>query len=79
MSFAIIAESFTVLLPGPEAFDLARQYLARYESGLRGGDALHLAIARTHRATAIYSLDRVLIKAGDLFGLPVSAGIDLDR
>ena len=76
---AIIAESFTVLLPGPEAFDLARQYLAHYESGLRGGDALHLAIARTHRATAIYSLDRVLIKAGDLFGLPVSAGIDLDR
>lgn len=76
---AIIAESFTVLLPGPEAFDLARQYIARHESGLRGGDALHLAIARTHRATAIYSLDRVLIKAGALFGLPVSAGIDLDR
>lgn len=72
---AIIAESFTVLLPGPEAFDLARQYLARYESGLRGGDALHLAIASTHRATAIYSLDKVLIKAGTLFGLPVSAGI----
>jgi uncharacterized protein len=72
---AIIAETFTVLLPGPEAFDLARQYLARYESGLRGGDALHLAIASTHRASAIYSLDKVLIKAGTLFGLPVSAGI----
>ncbi|MFP5468932.1 MAG: type II toxin-antitoxin system VapC family toxin [Alphaproteobacteria bacterium] len=76
---AIIAESFNVLLPGAEAFDLARKYIARHEAGLRGGDALHLAIARTYRATAIYSLDRVLIKAGPLFGLPVSMGIDLDR
>lgn len=76
---AIIAESFTILLPGAEAFDLARHYIARHESGLRGGDALHLAIARTYRATAIYSLDRVLISAGALFGLPVSMGIDLDR
>jgi len=70
----IIAESFSVLLPGPEAFDLARRYIARYESGLRAGDALHLAIASTHRATAIYSLDKALLKAGTLFGLPVSAG-----
>ena len=71
---AIIAESFTVLLPAPAEFDLARQYLARYESGLRAGDALHLAIACNHRATAIYSLDKLLIKAGTMFGLPVSAG-----
>ncbi len=72
---SIIAESFTVLLSGPEAFDLARRYITRYESGLRAGDALHLATASTHRATTIYSLDKVLIKAGELFGLPVSAGI----
>jgi predicted nucleic acid-binding protein len=71
---SIIAESFTVLLPGPSEFDLARQFIARYESGLRAGDALDLAIASTHRATAIYSLDKTLIKAGTLFGLPVSDG-----
>jgi len=69
---AIVEESFALLLPGPDAYDLARQYIACFESGLRAGDALHLAIARTHRATAIYSLDKVMIKAGSLLGLPVS-------
>lgn len=38
-----VAESFAVLLPRVAEFELARQYLARYESGLRAGDALHLA------------------------------------
>ncbi len=71
---AIVAESFSVLLPGPDAFDLARRYIGRFESGLRASDALHLAIASTHRATAIYSLDKLLIKAGEMFGLPVSDG-----
>ena len=31
------------LLPGPEAFDLARQYIARHESGLRGGASATLS------------------------------------
>lgn len=70
-----VAESFAVLLPRVAEFELARQYLARYESGLRAGDALHLAIASNHHASAIYSLDRTLIKAGKMLGLPVSAGI----
>lgn len=34
-------------------FELARQYLARCESGLRAGDALHLAIASNHHAAAV--------------------------
>lgn len=72
---AIVVESFDVLLPGIEDFDLARQYLGNYTSGLRAGDALHLAIAKNHRAKAIYSLDKALIKAGKMLGLPVSAGI----
>jgi hypothetical protein len=55
-----------------------RRYLDNYETGLRAGDALHLAIAGNHRAKAIYSLDKTMIKAGKILGLPVSAGIRAD-
>jgi len=72
---AIVAESFVVWLPSAGDFDLARQYLGRHETGLSAGDALHLAIARNHRAEAIYSLDRQLLKAGKALGLPVQTGI----
>jgi predicted nucleic acid-binding protein len=72
---AVVAESFVVLLPDAGDFDLAREYVAHFETGLRAGDALHLAIAKNNRATAIYSLDRTMLKAGKRLGLPVSAGI----
>jgi predicted nucleic acid-binding protein len=42
---------------------------------LRAGDALHLAIAANRHAAAIYSLDKRLLRAGEILGLPVSAGI----
>ncbi|MBC7637090.1 MAG: hypothetical protein H7251_15980 [Acetobacteraceae bacterium] len=53
--------------------------MARPETGLRGGDALHLAIAANRRASAIYSLDKGLVKAGKMLGLPVSRGIPAGR
>lgn len=68
-------DSFTVLLPGADDFNLARQYLAKFETRLRAGDALHLAIASNHHAEIIYSLDKTLLKAGDILGLPMSMGI----
>lgn len=71
----VIRESFHVLSPAVADFDLAKRYIARFDSGLRAGDALHLAIARNHRATAIYSLDKTMLKAGAEIGLPVDAGI----
>ncbi len=71
----IVTGSFAILLPGIVEFELAKQYLGNYKTGLRSGDALHLAIAITHRSTAIYSLDKKLVKAGRMLGLPVSAGI----
>jgi hypothetical protein len=73
---ALIEESFTVLAPAIEDFDVARRFLATYASALRGGDALHLAIAANRSASAIYSLDKMMIAAGAILGLPVSAGID---
>jgi uncharacterized protein len=72
---AIIASSFVVLLPTAADFDLAKIYLAKPETGLRAGDAFHLAIAANHGATAMYSLDKALLKAGKMLGLPVSMGI----
>jgi predicted nucleic acid-binding protein len=76
---AMIAESFEVLLPQSVDFDLAKSFLARPKTGLRAGDALHLAIAANHRAEIILSLDQTLLKAGRALGLPVSAGIRVAR
>lgn len=66
----MIGESFAVLLPGRSDFELAKAYLGRFETGLRAGDALHLAIAANRGAEALYSLDRKLIEAGQQLGVP---------
>ena len=71
---AMITGSFTTLVPREQDFTLAKQYLRRFETGLRAGDALHIAIASGHGATVIYSLDKKLIKAGAMLGLPISDG-----
>jgi predicted nucleic acid-binding protein len=71
----MVDHSFTVLLPNADDFSLAKRYLGKFETGLRAGDALHLAIASTHHAGTIYSLDRTLLKAGNTLGLLVSSGI----
>jgi uncharacterized protein len=72
---AMVDESFSVLLPNTDDFALAKRYLRQFETGLRAGEALHLAVAHNHRAAVIYSLDRTLLKAGQLLGLPASMGI----
>lgn len=74
---AILAESFAVLLPAATDFDRAKDYLGDPKTGLRAGDALHLAIAANRGAAAIYTLDKTMLKAGRRLGLPVSAGIKL--
>lgn len=73
-----VGRSFTVLTPGPADFDLAKRFLQDFETGLRTGDALHLALAANHRAEAIHSLDKSLIRAGRRLGLPVEPGIALE-
>jgi uncharacterized protein len=73
----MVDESFVVLLPNAEDFTLAREFLKSHDTGLRAGDAFHLAIAKNHGAETIYSLDRTMIKAGKILGLPVITGIRL--
>lgn len=70
----IVERSFMVFLPTTEDFASAKEYLADHAMGLRGGDALHLAIAANRRVEAIHTLDRTMLKAGASLGLPVSAG-----
>ena len=70
----LVRESFIVLLPTPDDFDRARDYLHRFETGLRAADALHLAIAWNRGSEAIYSLDKRMIAAGKMLGLPTNTG-----
>lgn len=72
---AMIDESFVVLLPNRDDFDRAREWLGHFETGLRAGDALHLAIAWNRGSEAIYSLDKRMIAVGKTLGLRTSAGI----
>ena len=72
----MIRESFVVLLPNVDDFDQAGNWLGHFETGLRAGDALHLAIAGNRGADAIYSLDKRMIVAGKSLGLPTDTGID---
>src|SRR5271165_1048216 len=74
----IVRRSFVVLALTAEDCDLARRYLHKYETRLQAGDALHLAIAGNRGADAIYTLDKAMIKAGRVLGLPVSSGIDME-
>lgn len=71
---AMIEESFVLLLPNRDDFDRARDWLGQFETGLRAGDALHLAIARNRESDAIYSLDKRMIAVGKTLGLRISAG-----
>jgi predicted nucleic acid-binding protein len=75
---AMVEEFFAVVLPNVADFDLAKQYLARFETGLRSGDALHLAIASNRRAVTIFSLDKGLLKTGRILDLPVRSGIQTE-
>ena len=73
----MVADTFVVISPSPHDFARAKQFLQRFETGLRAGDALHLAIAGNRGADAIYSLDKGLLKAGTILGLPVGTGVRL--
>ncbi len=71
--------SLNVVTPQAADYRLARDYLRQYQTALRGGDALHLAIAANHQAEAIYTLDQGMLKAGRVLRLPVATGIRLRR
>ena len=56
---------------------MPKNYVQRFETKLRAGDALHLAIAHNHRASVLYTLDEGLLKAAVLVKVRASPGIGL--
>lgn len=64
----------TVLDVTSRDFDVARRFLTDHSTGLRSGDALHLAIASNNAVSSIYSLDRTMVAAGRSLGLPMNVG-----
>ena len=71
---AMVENFFEVLVPKQADFDQAREWLRSFQTGLKGPDALHLAIAKNNHVEAIYSLDKKMIKAGKILDLPMSDG-----
>jgi predicted nucleic acid-binding protein len=71
----VLVESFEMLAPTAVDFATAVKYLEIPKTGLRAGDALHLAIAANHRAKRILTLDKGFLEAGKFLKLPVTLGI----
>jgi hypothetical protein len=71
----LLGETFTMQTVANADYATAVALLAKPDTGLRAGDALHLAIAKNHKVKTMYTLDRGLLKAGKRLKLPVSAGI----
>lgn len=61
-------ESFATLSASRSDFRTAARYADQYLTGLRAGDALHLAIAANHGAN-LHTLDKRLAKAGQSLGV----------
>lgn len=71
----ILDESCQVWNPAVADFELARDFVAHFDSGLRGADALHLAIAKNQGAEIILTLDEGLLKAAKLLKVSAARGI----
>jgi predicted nucleic acid-binding protein len=65
----IAEESLTIFLPSGTAYKHSLELLTHFDSGLRAGDALHLAIARERHAT-IVTLDQLMLGAAQAAGIP---------
>jgi len=60
--------SFHVLPVSRLDFQTAARFADQYATGLRAGDALHLAIA-SHHGASLYTLDRRLVEIGQALGV----------
>lgn len=69
----VLAEYFQILLPTAADYATASRFLEMPKTGLRAGDAFHLAIASNRGAKKIFTLDQGFIKAGKQLKLPVSS------
>ena len=68
---------FYIITPNVDDFKLATKLLEEHHTGLRGGDALHLAISKNHGAECFYTLDKKLLKAASLLNISAKIGIQV--
>jgi len=73
----MVDDSFRLIAPQVGDFSTADAFVLQFATALRAGDALHLAIAKNRGAASLLTLDRGLIKAARLLGIPASHGIRL--
>lgn len=71
----LLGESFEMLTPTVADFATAVRFLEIPKTGLRAGDALHLAIAANRHAKRILTLDKGFLEAGKALKLPVTLGL----
>ena len=69
-----VTQSYSVLTVTRNDFDRASELIQQWNTGLRAGDALHLAIADNHRTENLLSLDKGLIEAAKILGISANSG-----
>lgn len=65
----LLSESFRIVIPGAADYDTAAMLLRDHRTGLRGGDALHLAVAHNQQMRMLYSLDAHMVGAARALGI----------
>jgi predicted nucleic acid-binding protein len=68
-----IVERCLVLTPSAAQFAVAADLALQFDLGLRAGDALHVAIARSAGVTTLVTLDRSMAVAASSLGLHVAS------
>jgi predicted nucleic acid-binding protein len=67
----LLIQSFRLRTPTGHDFRKAREFVGDFQTRLRGGDALHLAMAANLGVEMIHTLDNGMLEAGNLLGLAV--------
>jgi predicted nucleic acid-binding protein len=68
-----VSQSYHVFEVTAADFNLATELILQWKSGLRAGDALHLAIAQNSQVDNFLSLDRGLIDAAQQLRIPANS------
>jgi uncharacterized protein len=67
----LLTQSFRLHTAAADDFRKAREFIGDFQTRLRGGDALHLAMAANLGVATIHTLDNGMLEAGNHLGLPV--------
>ena len=65
----LVRQSLRPIEPTTADFEKAAWLMERFDLGLRAGDALHVAIARTPMRSSLVTLDQPMARAAEKIGL----------